>query len=205
MGVFLHRFNVKPRHLDAWLELWPVELELRHRHGFRSHQAFLETHAEPKITWLYEHDDADEGSWRLRNDPDWLQLQDDAAPHVFLNLVVRPVRVELLSAVAPDPSRTVCMRRYSIVGEWAQFLGLWERIVPLREQHGFRCLFAVTDEPRHLFTWAFEFEGEWDDLPALQREYYQDPARRELNRVFDYMADYTLTPARALPLGERLV
>lgn len=198
MVVLLHRFNVKPRHLEEWLALWPQEVQLRRRHGFRLHQAFLETHAEPKVTMLYEHEDANEGFWSLRNDPDWLQLQDDAKPHVFRNLLVRPVELKLLADDPPHPSRTVCMRRYSIAGEWQEFLHIWEQIVPLREKHGFRCLFAVADREKDLFTWAFEFEGEWDDFPALQRPYYQDPERRELNRVFDYMADYILAPARTL-------
>ena len=121
---------------------------------------------------------------------------------MFGNLVIRPVRVELLADVAPLPDRTVCLRRYSIVGDWQEFLAIWRRIVVVRERYGFRCLFAVADQPKDLFTWAFDFEGDWDDFAALQRPYYRDPERIELRRVFDHMADYTLDPARHLAIAE---
>lgn len=68
----------------------------------------------------------------------------------------------------------------------------------LRERYGFRCLFAVADEPKDQFTWAFDFERDWDDFAAVQRPYYADPKRVALRRVFDYMADYGLDPARRL-------
>ncbi|QIK72549.1 hypothetical protein G7070_10045 [Propioniciclava coleopterorum] len=111
------------------------------------------------------------------------------------------MRVELLTTPdAAGEAGTVVMRRYSILG-WPGFLDLWRRVVPLRERHGFRVLFAVSDEPHDLFTWAFDFSGAWEDFPDAQRGYYRDPARVELRGVFDHMADYALHPARPLPLG----
>ena len=71
----------------------------------------------------------------------------------------------------------------------------------VRERHGFRCLFAVADEPGDQFTWAFDFAGGWDDLVAVQRPYYADPERVALRGVFDHMADYTLDPAHRLDLS----
>lgn len=47
-----------------------------------------------------------------------------------------------------------------------------------------------------MFSWAFDFDGEWEEFPAAQRGYYRDPARVELRGVFDFMADYSIHPAR---------
>ncbi len=124
------------------------------------------------------------------------------APHRFANLLVRRVRVELLTrADPPSPAgRIAIIRRYSIVGDWSDFLAIWRRIVPVRERHGFRCLFAVSDEPASMFTWSFDFAGTWEEFPAAQRGYYRDPARIDLRGVFDHMADYDITPADQLPV-----
>lgn len=210
--MLLHRFTVRPRHLPAYLQVWPDEVVLRRRHGFTVHQAYLETDAEPKLTWLYSHPEPDAGLAALAADPTSSGLAERAAPHVFGNAVLRPVRVELLDdahfaailAYAEPPTggtgtaRTVIMRRYSIVGAWDEFLDLWRRIVIVRRRHGFRCLFAVADEPHDLFTWAFDFAGSWADFAAAQRPYYHDPERVQLRQVFDYMADYAIHPARAV-------
>ncbi|SDB93061.1 hypothetical protein GA0111570_109101 [Raineyella antarctica] len=90
------------------------------------------------------------------------------------------------------------MRRYSIVGEWSEFLAVWRRIVPVRERRGFCCLFAVADEAEDMFTWAFDFDGDWADVGPAQRGYHQDPERVGLRRVFDFMADYAIHPATQL-------
>ncbi|MFT3833362.1 MAG: hypothetical protein QM711_08585 [Micropruina sp.] len=111
------------------------------------------------------------------------------------------MRVELLPELPELPGRTVCMRRYSIVGDWTAFLAIWRRIVLVRERYGFRCLFAVADEPKDQFTWAFDFPGGWDEFTEVQRPYYADPERVALRGVFDYMADYILDPARRLTVG----
>ncbi|MFT3876087.1 MAG: hypothetical protein QM708_06670 [Propioniciclava sp.] len=198
--VLLHRFTVKPRHLDDWLARWPEVRALRERHGFVLHQGYVETDAEPKVTLLWSHTDPARGRAALDADAAASGLHTALAPHVFRNTVEREVRAELLTPpVPPDERRTVVMRRYAIVGGWEPFLRIWRRIVPVRERHGFRVLFAVADEPHDLFTWAFDYEGDWAGFPEAQRGYYRDPARVELRGVFDHMADYSLHPARPLP------
>lgn len=192
----LHRFSVKPHHLDAWRETWPEQVALRRRHGFVWHRAFVEAHAEPKVTWLYAHDDPAAGEASLRADPDHATLAERLRPHVFRNVLVRPVRGEIVTDAVTG--RLAIMRRYTIVGPWAEFLAIWRRIVVVRAAHGFDCLFAVADEPANMFTWAFDFAGTWEEFPAAQRPYYRDPARVELRGVFDYMADYQISPAEQL-------
>lgn len=197
--MWLHRFTVKPRHLDDFLPLWQEEVALRRSHGFTVHRAFVETDAEPKFTWLYDHRDGEGASVRFDADPAIVAVREWMAPHVFRNATVRPVDVEFMTDHA-DPSRIAVMRRYSITGSWDEFLSIWRRIVPLRERHGFDCLFAVADRPKDMFTWAFGMDGAWEDLAAAQHLYYRDRERVALRGVFDYMADYSIHPARQLPL-----
>lgn len=197
--MLLHRFTVKPGHLDHWLETWPAEVTLRRRHGFTVHRGFVETDAEPKVTWLYSHPDHTAALAALMTDPASAELAAHTAPHVFRNVTLRPVEVEQLSGPGV-PARTVIMRRYAITGSWDEFLAIWRRIVPVRAQYGFPCLFAVADREKDLFTWAFGFDGDWDEFPSAQRGYYHDPDRIALREVFDYMADYAIHPARELPL-----
>lgn len=202
--LILHRFSIKPGHLEEWRVLWQELVELRRAHGFTTHRAFLETQAEPKLTWLYSHPDPAAGEEEMRGDPGVVKVTEQLAPHVFRNVKVRPVTPEILTEGVTD--KLAIMRRYSIVGSWPEFLSIWRRIVPVREKHGFRCLFAVGDQPENMFTWAFDFDGVWEDFPAAQRDYYRDHARVELREVFHYMADYAITPAGQLPipgLGQR--
>ncbi|MGC3995578.1 MAG: hypothetical protein QM779_15905 [Propionicimonas sp.] len=199
MTTLLHRFSVKPHHLDAYLPVWEQEVAVRTDHGFQMHRAFVETDAEPKLTWLYSHPDPAAGEAGVRADPRAAELDARKAGHVFGNVKVRPVRVEVLNPPG-DPGRTVVMRRYSIVGEWTRFLAIWRRVVSVRERYGFDCQFAVADQPENMFTWAFAFDGEWPDFAEAQRPYYHDPERVALRGVFDFMADYDIHPARELPL-----
>lgn len=203
--AWLDRFTVKPHHLDAYLPLWRREAAVRERHGFVTHQAFVETDAEPKLTWLLSHPgDSASAFAAVEADPETAELDAARAPHVFRNRVVRPVDVELLAATSPASAagRTVVVRRYAIVNGWTGFLDAWRPIVGIRERYGFRCLFAVADRPHDVFTWAFDFVGAWADFPAVQRDYYHDPDRVALRRVFDYMADYALHPARQVFTGQ---
>lgn len=197
--TLLHRFTVKPHHLDAYLPLWTEEVAVRRRHGFDVHRAFVETDAEPKFTWLYSHDDPAAGEAAVRSDPNTADIEARKAGHVFANLRVRPVRVEVLNPPG-DLSRTAIMRRYSITGSWREFLEIWRRVLAVRERYGFDCLFAVADEPTDMFTWAFGFDGQWADFREAQRPYYADPERVALRGVFDYMADYDIHPARQIAI-----
>lgn len=198
MTTWLHRFSIRPRHLEAYLDLWPEELALRAGHGFTLRRAFLQEHAEPKLTYLYDHADP-EANRRYEANGDVGALRRRAAPHVFGNTLVRPVEVELMNPpqTSPEP-RIAIVRRYSIVGDWQDFLTVWRQIVPVRQKYGFHALFAVVDEPKDMFTWAFDFAGRWADFAAAQRPYYADPDRVALRRVFDHMADYTIDPATIL-------
>lgn len=197
--MLLHRFTVKPRHLDEYLRLWAEEVALRRRAGFDMRRAFVETDAEPKVTWLYSHPRGVAAETSLAADPEFAALRDLMTPHVFRNLVIRPVDVEVMTSRV-DERQLAVMRRYSITGSWDEFLEVWRRIVPVRERHGYPCLFAVADRPTNTFTWAFGFDGTWEDFPESQRAYYRDPERVELRGVFDYMADYTIHPARPLAM-----
>jgi L-rhamnose mutarotase len=200
--TYLHRHSVKPGHLDAWRPLLPRVVALWSRHGVTTHRLFLETQAEPKLTWLYECDDRDQVA-QAAADPECAELDQLLAPHVFRNVTVRPVAVERLTHASPASveGRIAIMRRYAITGSWDEFLAIWGEIVAVREQYGFRCLFAVADRPKDMFTWAFDFAGAWEDFPAAQRPYYQDPRRVALRHVFDYMADYAITPAEQILLN----
>ena len=196
----LHRFTIKPGHVDQYLPILDQEIALAGEHGFVTHRVFVETNAEPRVSWLYSHPDPLVGQVRLAQDERHHDLGEAKQGHVFRNLLVRPVEVEAMTTLEPGDAegRIAILRRYSIVGDWDDFLGFWRRIAPLRERHGFRVLFAVTDRPRDLFTWAFDFAGTWEEFPTAQAEYYADPERAELRSVFDHMADYLISPARML-------
>lgn len=197
----LHRYTVRPRHLELWHDQFIQAVGLRKSHGFTTHRVFVETDAEPKVTWIYSHPDPIAAEKKLRDDPRAAKVADAMAPHVFNNLNVRQVDLETMTHASHgelegQDGRIAIVRRYDIVGDFDDFLGLWRRIVPLRERHGFRCLFAVSDREASTFTWAIDFRGSWDQFPAGQRSYYRDPERKELSTVFDHMADYSLHPAR---------
>lgn len=204
--TFLQRFTVRPGHVEDWLPALEREMALRERHGFTSHRVFIETDAEPKVSWIYSHPDPIAGEAHMAADPEKDKVVIARAPFVFRNRVVRFVDVELLTHASPEettpwggtPARTVIMRRYDIVGSWSEFLKLWRDIVPLREKHGFRVLLGLADQERDVFTWAFDFDGSWEEFPACQRAYYDDPERQALRGVFDYMADYSIHPAICL-------
>lgn len=200
--MLLHRFAVKPRHLDDWKALWPLEAELRREAGFELHRLFVETDAEPKVTLLCSHPDPDAGAAALQAALEASGLAEDLRPHVFRNVLTRPVRTEVLTEATPETieGRIAIMRRYSITGSWEEFMAIWRRILDVRENYGFRCLFAVADEPKDMFTWAFDFAGEWKDFPAAQKGYYHDPDRVALRDVFHYMADYSIHPAEQILL-----
>lgn len=165
------------------------------------HQAFVETDAEPKITWLYSHEEPEAAEAAVRLDPETTEIEALKRGLVFRNTKIRPVDVEVLTDREAFSS-LVIMRRYSIVGSWEEFLTIWRRVVPVRARHGFECLFAVADRPQDMLTWAFTFDGTFDEFAAAQRPYYQDPDRVALRGVFDYMADYAIHPARQLHIPE---
>jgi hypothetical protein len=68
---------------------------------------------------------------------------------------------------------TVELRRYEIKpGHMAAFVEWWPRLVPVREQYGFRVLFAFVDETMNQFIWAVSHDG---DLAQADAEYHASP------------------------------
>ena len=111
--MFLHRFTVKPGHLDEYLEVWRREVEVRRRHGFVTHQAFVETDAEPKISWLYSHAEPEPAEAAVLGDLEGKEIDALKRDLVFRNTKVRPVDVEVIAERIDTPG-IVIMRRYSI-------------------------------------------------------------------------------------------
>ncbi len=210
MSTILERYAVKPRHVEAFEPLWRRQAALREAAGFTIRRAFLETDAEPKLTCLMEHRDSLLGFdaldrlEHLERSAEHRTLATSMAPHVFRNRVVRAVDPWTMTTATPESvagthgERIAIMRRYEIVNGWPGFEDVWRRIVPVRERYGFRCLFAVADRGNDIFTWAFDFDGGFADFAASQHDYYRDPDRVELRKVFDFMADYSIHPARQL-------
>lgn len=192
--TYLERFCAKPGHLEQFEPLLAARLARETELGVETRQVYLETHAEPKITRIFQAPPV--VVEQLPIDPELAELATATAPHVFRNRTCREVGVELITEPVAGAQRLAILRRYSITGDWDEFLSIWRRIVPVRAQYGFNPLFAVADRAHDMFTWAFDFGGVWADFPAAQRPYYRDPARVELRGVFDYLADYAITPAK---------
>lgn len=55
------------------------------------------------------------------------------------------------------------LRRYEIVpGEMDAFLAWFPQIIKVREQYGFKVVFAVADRDSNEFTWAVSHDGDFD-------------------------------------------
>ena len=114
---------------------------------------------------------------------------------------VRRVVPETLNEISDvSPETMIVMRRYTIQGDWDEFLSLWREVAELREEHGFHVLFAVGDRDLRRFTWAFTTrETDFQEfLSQGQRQYYDDPRRIELETINAYLQEITLTPSRLL-------
>lgn len=67
------------------------------------------------------------------------------------------------------------LRRYEInPGEMDDFLVAWRGVAPIREQYGFRVLFAYVNEEANEFVWAIAHDGDFD---AAAEQYYTSPER----------------------------
>jgi hypothetical protein len=78
---------------------------------------------------------------------------------------------------------TVQLRRYVMEpGRLADFVAWFPSLVPAREQHGFRLLFALADEEREIFTWAVAHDGDEQAFLAAEEVYDATPERA---RVFE--------------------
>lgn len=69
---------------------------------------------------------------------------------------------------------TVQLRRYELAeGSMDAFVERWHDIVPVREQFGFRVLFAFADREANEFVWAVAH----DDFEAAQEPYSSSDER----------------------------
>ena len=67
------------------------------------------------------------------------------------------------------------LRRYEInPGEMDEFLVAWRGVVRIREQYGFRVVFAYVNDEVNEFVWAIAHDG---DFAAAAEEYYASPER----------------------------
>ena len=200
--TILHRFTVIPGHQEVYLDkIWPREVKLRQRYGFNVLNAFIEAEELAKFTWLYSYEgDIDAAEKRLNNDPEKAALAEEKKAHYLKNDKIRRVRQELMTQATEDSikGKTAIMRRYAITNDWNEFLDVWRKIVPFRDKYGFHPLFAVSDMEENMFTWAFDFQGDFKDFEKAQLPYYKDPKRAELHYVSNYLADFYITPARQL-------
>jgi len=82
---------------------------------------------------------------------------------------------------------TVQLRRYEIEpGRMADFLAWFPTIVPVREQFGFRVLFALAAEEHSTFTWAVALDGTDADFLEVEARYNASPERA---RAFETYPD----------------
>ena len=71
------------------------------------------------------------------------------------------------------------LRRYEIKpGEMEDFLVAWRAVVVIREQFGFRAVFAYVNEEANEFIWAIAHDG---DFEAAAEQYYASPEREAVN------------------------
>jgi hypothetical protein len=78
---------------------------------------------------------------------------------------------------------TVQLRRYQVEpGRMDDFLAWFPGLRPVREQFGFRLLFAYADTERDTFTWAVEHDGDQDAFREVEATYN---ASAERARVFE--------------------
>jgi hypothetical protein len=93
---------------------------------------------------------------------------------------------------------TVQLRRYVMEpGRLADFLAWFPSLVPVREQYGFRVVFALADEEREIFTWAVAHDGDEQAFLAAEEVYNATPERAQVFETYpDGVADKTIGFAR---------
>jgi len=71
----------------------------------------------------------------------------------------------------------VQLRRYQLAeGTLPDWVSHWrEDVVPLRQEYGFRILFAYADHLNTQFVWAISFDGTAEELAVRDREYHSSP------------------------------
>ena len=80
---------------------------------------------------------------------------------------------------------TVQLRRYRIEpGRMADFLAWFPAIRPVREQFGFRLLFALADQEHDTFTWAVAHDGDEAAFREVEATYSASPERARAFETF---------------------
>jgi hypothetical protein len=73
---------------------------------------------------------------------------------------------------------TVQLRRYWFEpGHLAAFRDWFPTLLPVREQFGFRVLFALADPWQETFTWAVALDGDVDEFLEAEATYEASPER----------------------------
>jgi len=80
---------------------------------------------------------------------------------------------------------TVQLRRYTFEpGRLPAFLDWFPSLLPVREQFGFRVLFAYADAEAETFTWAVEHDGDADEFRSVEQVYNTSDERAQLFSTF---------------------
>ncbi len=108
----------------------------------------------------------------------------------------------------------VQLRRYQLAeGTLSDWVSHWrEDVVPLRQNYGFRILFAYADHVNSQFVWAVSFDGTAEELATWDREYHSSPEWEARNggRTSPFWARPSPSPrryghqVRSRPLQRRL-
>ncbi|MQA33387.1 NIPSNAP family protein [Modestobacter roseus] len=80
---------------------------------------------------------------------------------------------------------TVQLRRYQLEpGRMADFLAWFPTLTPVREQYGFRLLFALADHEHETFTWAVAHDGDEAEFRRVEAGYNASPERARVFETF---------------------
>jgi len=71
-------------------------------------------------------------------------------------------------------------------GKLAEFLPVWhQRVVPLREEFGFKVLYGWANAEESEFIWLLSYDGE-DGYAAREKEHYSSPGWKAIADVCDF-------------------
>ena len=80
---------------------------------------------------------------------------------------------------------TVQLRHYEMEpGRMADFLAWFPTLLPVREQYGFRVLFALAEHEHETFTWAVAHDGDETGFLAAEQAYKDSPERARVFQTF---------------------
>ncbi|UFS58790.1 hypothetical protein [Subtercola endophyticus] len=212
--LLLRNISVRPGHEEQFGESWGQDAASHVADGAELLDAYLET-GTGLVYNLNENRASDTGARRIHTslwrvaDPaaaaiTLSTLSERLAPHASGVEVTAVVAEHLPTADDETLSKMTIMRRYSIQGDWNEFLEVWREVAAVREKYRFALLFAVADRLSNVFTWAFTTEQ--NDFSSFmsegQKDYYGDPQRVRLESINAYMKEIALTPAKRLSTAE---